>query len=371
MAGFAAFPTKRLCDVVFPGTHDAGIYGNNLGATARTQNLSLGEQAAAGVRYFDLRIATIKTDAGLEQRAYHAPKLKHKTSAAGDYQKPSLHKKVAIGVFTGYGSDRLSQMLDQARQFVLQNAGEFLILRFSKCGNMEEVANQCILKLGDQRFDRNVNLNVQLINTLQGRVITVFDQEDFDKFPAALKATPGILPVKSLFETGDAGGHAKYEPYTWGLQYFGKYSNTRSTEKNISKQLQTLAQGPVSSPELLGMMYWTLTTKIGEKVTKTFESIEQRDKKMWTAGQQALTTAWKAGVKNHIVARAGHQHRQWLANGYPAAAVGRSAKSFMPNIVMMDFADPNRCATIWNLKMASADNLARMADDLTNVGNIL
>jgi hypothetical protein len=366
---FAAFANKRLCDVVFPGTHDAGIYGGELGATARTQSLSLGEQAEAGVRYFDLRIATIKTATGLEQRAYHAPALKHVKSDAGSYQKPSLTKAAAVGLFTGHGGDRLSQMLDQARAFVMKNTGELLILRFSKCGDMVDVANQCLLKLGSEHFARNVNLNVALVSTLQGKVITIFDQEDFNKFPAALKATPGILPVKSLFNSD--GAHPTYEPNKWGLQYFGKYSNTRSIEKNIKKQMETLAQAPATSPELLGMMYWTLTTKVGEKLTKTFESIESRDRRMWNSAQQALTTAWKAGVKDHIVARAGHQHRQWLSKGYPPTAVGRSAKSFMPNIIMMDFADPNRCATIWNLNLTTADMMTRMADDLTNVGRIL
>jgi hypothetical protein len=368
MAGFGAFSNKRLCDVVFPGTHDAGIYGNSLGGSARTQSLTIGEQAAAGVRYFDLRIATVKTGGRLEQRAYHAPALKQKTGSAGSYQSPSLSKKVNIGTFTGVGGDRLSQMLDQARAFVLQNPDEFLILRFSKCGDMMEVVNQCLLKLGGERFAQNVNLNVATVQSLQGKVITVFDRGDFDKFPATVKATPGILPVVSLF--GSEGTHASYAPHQWGLQYFGKYSNTRSTEKNLEKQMRQLAQGPTSSPELLGMMYWTLTTKIGEKLTKTFESIEERDRKMWSSSQQALTSAWKAGVKDHIIARAGHQHRQWQRKGYPPAAVGRSAKSFMPNIIMMDFADPDRCATIWNLNLTTVDMMTRMGNDLTNVGRI-
>ena len=369
MSGFAAFSNKRLCDVVFPGTHDAGIYGDHLGGTARTQTLSLGEQAGVGVRYFDLRIATIKNASGLEQRAYHAPALKQKTSAAGNYQKPSLTKAVAIGVFTGHGGDRLSQMLDQAREFVMKNSGEFLILRFSKCGDMDDVVNQCILKLGDERFSQNVNLNEALISSLQGKVITVFDQEDFNKFPPELKSIPGILPVKALFNSD--GTHADYMPLKWGLQYFGKYSNTRSAEKNIKKQMQVLSQVPASSSELLGMRYWTLTTKIGEKLLKTFEIVKGRDKKMWDSGQKALTDAWKAGVKDHIVARAGHMHRQWVVKGYPVTAVGRSAKSFMPNIIMMDFADPNRCATIWNLNLTTVDMMTRMADDITNVNEIM
>jgi len=182
-------------------------------------------------------------------------------------------------------------------------------------------------------------------------------------------AKPGILPVKALFDAVGEGSHATYEPFKWGLQYFGKYSKTRSAKTNLKKQMKTIAQGPASSPELLGMMYWTLTTGLNPFLLG--ESIERRDKRMWTSGQQALTRAWKVGVKDHIIARAGHQYDQWHATGFPVAAVGRSAKSFMPNIVMMDFADPSRCATIWNLNFATADNMARMADDLLNLGNIL
>ena len=36
MAGFEAFANKRLCDVVFPGTHDAGTtHSNRYGAGHR------------------------------------------------------------------------------------------------------------------------------------------------------------------------------------------------------------------------------------------------------------------------------------------------------------------------------------------------
>jgi len=67
------------------------------------------------VRYFDLRIATVKTASGaLEERAYHAPELKDKTSAAGNHQKPHLFAGLTLGL-TGIGQDRLSDMLLQRR----------------------------------------------------------------------------------------------------------------------------------------------------------------------------------------------------------------------------------------------------------------
>ena len=360
MAGFAAFANKRLCDVVFPGTHDAGIYGTELRGVVRTQHLSIGEQARAGVRYFDLRIIKVKTSAGLQQKAYHAPGFNTKTDKKlGAYQTPKTGGDV--------GGDRLSQMLDQAREFVIKNPEEFLILRFSKCGDTEDVANQCILKLGAERFAANVNLNVATIASLQGKVVTVFDRGDFDRFPAQLKSTPGILPVKALFNKSGTG-HAQYQPHMWGLQYFGSYSNTGNVKKNIKKQQGILSQGPITSPELLGMMYWTLTSNYKEGPHKLFYSIEKRDRGMWTSSQQALVDAWKAGVKDHIIARAGVLHNQWRAAGFPPQAIDRVSKSFMPNIIMMDFADPDRCATIWNLNLATADTISRLRNDLLVTG---
>ncbi len=360
MAGFGAFANKRLCDVVFPGTHDAGIYGSQLGSMVKTQNLSIGEQAKAGVRYFDLRIIKVKTSSGLVQKAYHAPSFsKKEDKKLGSYQKASVVGDV--------GSERLSQMLDQARDFVMKNPEEFLILRFSKCGDTEDVANQCILKLGGERFAANVNLNVATIASLQGKVITVFDRGDFNKFPAQLKSTPGILPVKALFNK-DGSGHAEYEPHMWGLQYFGSYSNTGDVKKNIKKQKKILSQGPISSPELLGMMYWTLTSNWKEGLHKLFSSIEKRDSGMWSSSQQSLVDAWKAGVKDHIVTRAGVLHQQWRAEGFPPRAINRVSKSFMPNIIMIDFADHDRCATIWNLNLATEDMIGRLRDDLLVTG---
>ena len=50
MAGFGAFANKRLRDVVFPGTHDAGIYGSELGSVVKAQSLSIGQKMKNEVR---------------------------------------------------------------------------------------------------------------------------------------------------------------------------------------------------------------------------------------------------------------------------------------------------------------------------------
>lgn len=61
---FANHGNMRLRDVVFPGNHDAGIYKNQLGPTFRAQILDIAQQAVPRARYFDLRVATVKSATG-------------------------------------------------------------------------------------------------------------------------------------------------------------------------------------------------------------------------------------------------------------------------------------------------------------------
>ena len=59
---FAKYPNKRVCDVVFPGSHDAAITEGS--SHVQTQNLDIGRQAAAGCRWFDIRILFNNTAEG-------------------------------------------------------------------------------------------------------------------------------------------------------------------------------------------------------------------------------------------------------------------------------------------------------------------
>jgi hypothetical protein len=65
---------KQLNQIVMAGSHDAGITGGMW--NVKTQSLNIGEQAAAGVRVFDLRIAAQNTSilgngSKVELKAYH------------------------------------------------------------------------------------------------------------------------------------------------------------------------------------------------------------------------------------------------------------------------------------------------------------
>jgi hypothetical protein len=50
---------KKLADIVIPGTHDSGTYQLGWGSginSAKTQNVSIGEQLKDGIRYLDMRV---------------------------------------------------------------------------------------------------------------------------------------------------------------------------------------------------------------------------------------------------------------------------------------------------------------------------
>ncbi len=60
-------PDKQLNEIVFAGSHDAGISGG--GSNAKTQSLDILGQAQAGVRFFDVRVAAqSQVDHGLARR---------------------------------------------------------------------------------------------------------------------------------------------------------------------------------------------------------------------------------------------------------------------------------------------------------------
>jgi hypothetical protein len=100
---------KKLAEIVIPGTHDSGTYQMGWGSgvnTAKTQNVSIGEQLMDGIRYLDLRVTEAK----------HG-------GCADDSVWWLFHK---------YKSYRLQDALDEIATFVKKpaNSKEVIILDF-------------------------------------------------------------------------------------------------------------------------------------------------------------------------------------------------------------------------------------------------
>lgn len=365
----APFQTKQLNQIVIPGSHDAGIYGLDKD-NVKTQKLDIGEQAMAGVRFFDMRIATSKSGIGpsasYEQRSYHLDgKLVKDNSHAIRRHLPGGEKDVKshqnVSAFGGWGADTLGEMLLQAKAFVDTHPTEFLMMKFSKCYNLGNVVAKCLEVLqGSQFKSRTVcNLNETTVSVLAGHVITLFDPKELAKLKLdyASGDYDGCLTFKELFDKKSNIPRA-YEQHYDGLQYFGKFSSTDNIRKNTAKQTAMMVAGAACDPNAVGMMYWTTTGMFG--------SIEDRNKEMWKGpNRQALKDTWGTGLRTAIEAQMGRDFPNvtQYANSYTPIFGNRSTwKFFMPNIVMMDFASPRKCSTISRLNDVTNNEIQSMVN---------
>jgi len=348
---------KQLNEIVMVGSHDAGILGDDISSNVKTQNLDIRQQAVAGVRVFDLRIAaqTLPDIGGGKDavlRAFHADGMLKKDETKSRYvvdvgrQHNITRTKLRGGAF-GLG---LSGMLADARAFVRAHPDEFLILKFDKCTNWGLIAETCLDVLADCIYRGTGNLNTKTLRDLRGRVIVLFTADGVTAVRRHYPVSSGILGIRNLYAKD---GGKTYFPNYDGMQYFGKGGTSVAKPfgkvgQNKHKQAKLMRQGSEGNPEVMGMMYWTSTGLL--------ESIEHRNDSMWSGSNvSSLKRMWKKGLSESIESR--------LANHVDptAHAFGNVLKAFMPNIVMIDFADPSKCRTIYELNHVAATALTDAA----------
>jgi len=359
MAGanyLANYHAKRLNEVVIPGSHDAGVYTANR-ANVQTQALDIAGQANAGCRFFDLRIATEKSNVGgrtvYTHRAFH---LDQKLVVQNKVKNtPGITSHQNVGHAGGWGGG-LIDMLTQARAFVAANRSEFLILKISKSANWADLAETCIQVLGQDHYTDAGNLNNKTVQQLAGKVITVFDESARKHLTEVIRnqrGSHGIMFIKALFDK-DTGSSKTYDPNYWGMQYFGKFSSTPDVDKNTRKQAGVLTSGAATHMDALGMMYWTTTGLLGD--------IRTRNDRMWTrTNVAALQKTWSSGLEAAVSNRFGREKDAALRlAATTGGALGGRLKAFMPNIVMMDFVDFNKCQTIDQLNTVAATALQQL-----------
>ena len=350
---------KQLNDIVFAGSHDAGITGG--GKNVQTQDLDIGGQASAGVRIFDLRIAAATVPGkygnvkGAELRAFHADgmfmKNESKTRHLEDVGRPVdlTRTKLSAGAF-GMG---LTKMLEDARDFVQSKSGssEFLLLKFDKCTNWGLIAEACTTVLDKVLLKADTNLNITPLKALSGKVLPLFSPGGVKELAGKVGPKDGIHGIRNLYDK-ESGGLA-YSPSFKGLQYYGKGGTSvmKPNDKigqNEKKQAKLLEGAKfLGDPDVMGMMYWTTTGLL--------ESIKKRNDKMWDAPNVArMRKLWAQGLEEFIMQR----NPLSLPPGSPA--VGPTRKRFMPNIVMIDFADEQKCRVIRGLNDLSPSDLAAL-----------
>jgi len=348
---------KQLNQIVMAGSHDAGITEG--AGNVQTQNLDVYLQATAGVRLFDIRISaqTLKGQHGLgkeaQLKAYHSgiKSDSQKVRQLNDLgRQTTVDRSKLIGGDWGMG---LTRMLGDAKKFVEQNADEFLILKFDKCNNWQQIAETCIRFLGNSIYGGAGNVNTKTLAEVAGSVIVLFGESGLREVRSIYSPKMGILGFRNL-----AGKDSPaYDPMYQGLQYLGKggtavWKPFLKIAQNKDKQSKLMKKGGDGNPNVMGMMYWT--------TTGLFESIKQRNDKMWTADKQsALSKLWANGLAESIESRLAKH----VDPRQPAA--GPMLKTFMPNFVMIDFADAVKCMKIYELNSVASTSLtaaAKIAD---------
>lgn len=358
---------KRLRDIVFAGSHDAGITGGT--GNVQTQSGGMFYQAQSGVRIFDLRIRAHHTGYGKSKlKAYHAQQfvsrsVTHKMSGLGE-KRAIRTSKIVPG--TGDWGSGLPRMLREARAFVSgTGSDEFLILKFDKCNNWDVIAETCISLLGDKIYttdDGPAELSRATLGQLAGRVVICFSEKGMRE--TLYDGGDGIFGIRNLYSKGEEPSY--YDPTFEGLQYFGKGGTSVSKAvqydtridlniKNQSSILSRMANTVVPhSSNVLGMMYWT--------TTGVFESIRKRDRYMWSKrGQRMMRDLWEGGLKESIDARISADRINPV--NYSS---GPRLRAFIPNIVMIDFASHERCVEIYKLNTIVANQLTQIYQDYAN-----
>ncbi len=338
-------PDKKLNEIVMIGSHDAGITEGM--SHVKTQNLDIAKQAEAGVRIFDIRItggvvATLGPDKKpiAQLQSFHGFGVggpKGKVGVVENRSGQYAQMKVApMSQLTGAYGQSLTKILTDAKSFVTTNDTEFLILKFDHCANWQMIAEACVDLLDDKIYTGGGNINVKTLRDLKGRVIVVFADEGRKLIPVTY-TDKGIYGVRSLFSKD--GGPKSYDPNYQGIQYMGK-GGTKvggmglfrtfkyKMKENIKKQTKILTQGSLVSQDVLGMMYWT--------TTGVSASIKKRNDFLWNEdNRDKLVDLWESRIP---------------ANVDPSLHSASGAlKRFMPNFVMVDFADAERCAKIYEL----------------------
>lgn len=341
--------TKKVNEIVMAGSHDAAI--NSGGARAQTQERSIHAQAYRGVRIFDVRIAGQRTGlSGAKLSAFHGQNTPSNVSkTVGGVKKDIDVTRMVLGA---WGMD-LDEILTSARRFIEKFPQEFLILKFDKSSNYEMILEACQTVLGGTLYRKPGNIADQTLSYMAGHVVCAFMPEGFEVLRKAGKGiADGAAQIVNLYGGGDKPDNIN------GLIYYGKggtsvvqpkkYAFTSPVQgkfkQNIDKQSRLLgdANAQSLSRDVMRMMYWTQTGFV--------RGIKGRDEKAWTTeSKQKLKRLWAEGGYDYM--------KDNVPRAFGLESHSTNFKLYLPNFIMIDFANKDKGETIYQLNLLSRPDL--------------
>jgi hypothetical protein len=340
---------KKVNEVVFAGSHDAAITSG--GARAQTQKYGIYMQAWCGVRIFDIRISGQRKGlTGAKLSAFHGDN----TPSTERKKVGGVKRDIEVTRMVGgaWGMD-LKDILSEALSYVTEYDNEFLILKFDKSSNYEMILEACDAKLGNALYRKPGNIAEQTLSYMAGKVVCAFMPDGFKQLQKAGKdISDGVAQIVNLYGGGNKPNNID------GLIYYGKGGTSVAQPKkyalsapvegkfrqNIDKQsaiLQDANQKNLGS-DVMRMMYWTQTGVV--------RSIKERDKKAWTLkSKDKLEQLWADG---------GYKELQTNApQGTNLNSQATNFNLYLPNFIMIDFADLHKGQTIRDLNDLSRAQL--------------
>jgi len=226
--------STTFSNIIIPGSHDAGMSESHhcslpivVPNYAETQSQSIKQQLYSGSRYFDLRI---------------------------DYDHDELVTYHRNSSGTGCNGQSLKSVMDQATQFLDNNTSEFAILKFSHI-RKENPSNKSFTKMmiddlcsgySDYLYknpDPDINLVDVTVGQLRGKLVLVFDYDDF------ISSGAGFF----RYRDGTASKSGV------NLTVFDEYSETASYVEMYQDQIGKLVKYGGLGRDYLFLLSWTLT----------------------------------------------------------------------------------------------------------------
>ena len=348
---------KKVNEIVMAGSHDAAI--NSGGIRAQTQERSIYAQAYRGVRIFDVRIAGQRTGlSGAKLSAFHGENTPVNVSKKVGGVKTKVD--VTRMVLGSWGMD-LEDILISANRFVTKYPTEFLILKFDKSSNYEMILGACQAKLPHTLYKKKGNIADHNLADMAGTVVCAFMPDGFAELQRAGKGiADGAAQIVNLYKS-----NVQKPASIDGLVYFGKGGTSiiqprkfafRAPIKgkflqNVDKQraIVTDANARNLSRDVLRMIYWTQTGMV--------RSIKGRDKKAWTTGSKGrLKALWAEGGYDYM-----HDN---VPRAFGLESHATNFKLYLPNFIMIDFANKDKGKTIYKLNLLSRAEIIQLNANL-------
>lgn len=241
--------TRRLDQIIMPGSHDAGMSVLNhcypwifAHPATKTQTYNIGTQLLMGCRYFDIRV---------------------------DYDYNELVTCHRTDQF-GCNGESLRSVLDQTREFLNNCPSETVFLKMShirQYGNdhtpsqtkklIEEMLNDYSSSLYTHNSS-HVNLASLPIDEVRGKIILIFEYDEY------------INPARGRFRYVDSGLPERH------IGVYDVYSNTNNYDAMKNDQLKKWANRGGLGHGAFFLLSWTLTPQPLDHVSELAKTANSR-----------------------------------------------------------------------------------------------